>query len=315
MGATRPSAGNRQLAGAGLRRSGITVGLIGWVVAMIGLALSITTAFAVVQGGPKSQQVALLEALSFGVAITALGVGKTGIALVLTGIVRRIGVRLASIKAALPALVAARSGIQSRPSYGEVKTPHGRALTSAQAPAPLFVHRMARVLWAPMLVMGAMIVALGFVLSLLQSQSIGTDLAQTLDAWVKGTLFLGEGFLLAAISFLLGTILGAIRGSGGEVQQSLGVTVKTLRMPTTAKFFLALMVTGLMIEIVQFLGYAHVAQLTDSATIITYKTWLGPLREMGLGILLTGVVLALATIAKALNFQFSRIQELITTGQ
>jgi len=43
------------------------------------------------------------------------------------------------------------------------------------------------------------------------------------------------GLLLAGISLLLGTILASIRTGGGEVQQSLGLTVKTLRMPSTAK--------------------------------------------------------------------------------
>jgi hypothetical protein len=152
---------------------------------------------------------------------------------------------------------------------------------------------------------------------ILQAQDLSADpaLARSLNAWVKGTQFLGEGFLLSGISFLLGTIMGAIRSGGGEVQQSLGVAVKTLRMPTTAKAFLALMMLGLMIELGQFAGYAYVSTLSDAATINTLTTWLGPVREVGLGILLSGIVLALATIAKALGFQFARVSELITTGK
>lgn len=132
---------------------------------------------------------------------------------------------------------------------------------------------------------------------------------------MQGVQFLGEGLLLSAISFFLGTILGAIRSGGGDVQQSLRVSVKTLQMPFTAKLFVGLMMVGLMIKIAQFLLYARVASMNDAGTILIWSTWLGPFREFGLGVLLSGIVLALATIAKALDFQFYRIRELIETGR
>jgi hypothetical protein len=89
--------------------------------------------------------------------------------------------------------------------------------------------------------------------------------------------FLGEGFLLSGISFLLGTILGRIRAAGGDVQQSLSVEVKTLLMPVTAKLFLALMLARLMVEIARFFFYAYVASLNDGATVAAHSTSAGSL--------------------------------------
>ena len=88
----------------------------------------------------------------------------------------------------------------------------------------------------------------------------------------------------------------------------------------TAKLFVALMAMGLMIEMVQFGFYIYVATLDGGtvegvATIKAYYTWLGPLREAGLDLILSGIVLALGTIDTVLGFQFSRIQELISTGR
>ena len=86
-------------------------------------------------------------------------------------------------------------------------------------------------------------------------------------------------------------------------------------MPSTAKAFIGLMVAGVMVGIVQFIGYAVVASWGDSADVASAFAALGPLREFGLGLLLAGIVLALATIAKALGFQFSRITEIISSGR
>jgi hypothetical protein len=172
-------------------------------------------------------------------------------------------------------------------------------------------------MWAPLLAMGVMLVYAGLLPSFAAAGKVATDpnLAASQRAWVQGVQFLGEGLLLSGISFLLGTILGAIRAGGGEVQESLGLTVRTLRMPATAKAFIALMMLGLMVEIAQFIGYAYIASVPASADYATFSTWLGPLREFGLGALLSGIVLALATIARTLGFQFERITQIITSGR
>jgi hypothetical protein len=286
---------------------------LGWLAAALAFVVSLTTAGAIAVGASASR-VAALDALSFGIAIAALGTGKTGIALVLWGVVRRIGRRAESIKAALPDLVTASAGA-SKVQLGILRTELGRVRVSSAAPRALLIHRLARLMWAPMLLMGLMALYAGLVLAIAASGSADPAVLRSLKAWVQGVQFLGEGFLLSGISFLLGTILGAIRAAGGDVQQSLGVEVKTLLMPLTAKLFLGLMMAGLMVEIAQFFFYAYVASLTDGAAVTVFSTWLAPFREFGLGLLLSGVVLALATIARALDFQFSRVRELITAGR
>ena len=118
--------------------------------------------------------------------------------------------------------------------------------------------------------------------------------------------------MLAGISFLLGTILSSLREGGGAVQESLGLTVKTLKMPVTAKAFVGLMMLGMMLAVLQFVLYLVVAAGVDNPT--AWFAWLGPLREFALGALLAGIVLALVTIGNVLGFQFDRIKEIVATG-
>lgn len=172
---------------------------------------------------------------------------------------------------------------------------------------------MARVMWAPSLAMGYMAVLAGLALSIIQSSRIGSDpeLALRLSAWVPGVQFLGEGLVLGGIAFLLGSILASLRAGGGEVQEALGVPVQTLRMPLTAKLFVALMMAGVMVAMFQFVVYAVVSTFGDPSRAEAFFAWLGPLREAGLGFILAGIVLALVTIGNVLGFQFSRIREII----
>lgn len=312
---TRPAERADARGGLGYRSFGLVVGAAGWILVLAALGISLSTAAAIAAGDP-GERIAVLSALSFGLAVAGLGTGKAGIAFVLWGIVRRIWIRVASMKTALPELVPAPR--TARPgALGAIGTPHGLAVVTVAPPPPLLIHRMARTMWLPMLLMGAMALYAGLVLAYVGAEAQSSDpaLARSLRAWTQGTQFLGEGFLLSAISFFLGTILGAIRAGGGEVQHSLGAQVKTLRMPTTAKLFVALMMLGLMIEVAQFVAYAYVASLADATAIAAYSAFLGPFREFGLGVLLSGIVLALAAIAKALDFQFSRVVELVGTGR
>jgi len=86
-------------------------------------------------------------------------------------------------------------------------------------------------------------------------------------------------------------------------------------MPATAKAFVALMATGLMIAIAQFGLYLYTLTFDTAADVAVWWAWLGPFRELGLALLLAGIVLALATIANVLGFQFSRIRSIVTTGE
>jgi hypothetical protein len=309
---TRPASGTRPRARS-IRKAGLALAGIGVGIGTLALLGSLYGAsLAASEGAPD--QMATSAILAFGLATAGLAAAKTGIALILLGIVRRLWVRVEAVRAALPTLI--QPGAVSHEQLGDYESSEGPATATREAPAPLPIHRMAQLLWLPMLAMGGMFVAIGLVADLSAAGDTGVAGAATSSfAWSQGLMFLGEASLLAAISLLLGTILGAIRAGGGEVQQSLGLTVKTLQMPNTAKAFIGLMVAGVMLAIAQFIGYAVVASAGSPADLAASFAWLGPLREFSLGLLLSGIVLALATIARAPSFQFDRITEIISTGR
>ena len=118
-------------------------------------------------------------------------------------------------------------------------------------PEPLPIHLMAKRLWAPMLGMGVLALVVGLIVSFVWAGE-ESRLADA-GAWTQGLLFLGDGLLLVGISMVLATILYSLRQGGGEVQESLGVTVKTLKMPRTARAFIGLMMLGLVISVTQFI--------------------------------------------------------------
>jgi len=309
---TRPATGSGARARS-LRKTGLVLGAIGLGITSVALLASLN-AGSLAAGDAAADQIASSAILAFGLATAGFATVKIGIGVVLLGIIRRLWVRVEVVKTALPGLIAQRSSAQE--PAGDYESPYGPATATREAPGPLPIHRMAQLLWAPMLAMGAMLVAIGLVVDFAAVGATGSAAgAGTEFAWAQGLLFLGETSLLAGISFLLGSILASIRAGGGEVQTSLGLTVKTLRMPATGKAFIGLMVAGVMVGIVQFVGYVIVDSSGNSSDFATSFAALGPLREFGLGLLLAGIVLALATIAKVLGFQFSRVTEIITNGR
>lgn len=285
------------------RSRGIGLAVAGLALAMIAVVANLGVANQVANGS----EVGGTLAWSFGLTTLAFGTVKLGIASILVGIAVRLHMRVAATKRALLHLVADVG--RAREPLGELDTAFGRAIATSDAPPALPIHRMAQTMWPPMLAMGAMSLFAGFLVSL----SWASSASLTALAWTHGLQFLGEGLLLSGISFLLGTILAGLRSGGAEVQTALGVSVKTLKMPNTAKAFVALMMAGLMASVGQFLAYIALASSggLDAAAL----AWLGPLRELALGLLLAGIVLALATIAKALGFQFDRIGQLIKNGR
>ncbi len=296
------------------RRAGLRLAAVGFVAALVVFVGGIAGAIAA-NDGAGAAGIASGVAWTFGLATAAFVTVKAGIATILVGIVDRLGERIDSLKATLPDLL---PDDRAAPHpFGEASSAHGRAVGTEHPPRPLPIHRMARILWAPMLVMGLMLVAIGLVLALVAAGTADADptLAATQHAWVQGIQFLGEGAVLSGISFLLGIILATIRERGGEVQASLGLTVLTLRMPATAKAFVVLMMAGLAVEIVQFVGYAILATDGFGSSAPAAAAVLGPLREFGLGLLLTGIVLALATIGRALSFQSDRVVDIVTNGR
>ena len=131
------------------------------------------------------------------------------------------------------------------------------------------MQSMAGKMWIPFIGMGFMIVVISFIIGLVNSgvaadyftaskvvreaAARGSDLAtqrafiESTKVWLPSFKFLGLGMLLGGVTFLLATILGALRVGGGRVQEALGVEVKVIKPPVTAKLFPMLMMMGTMI--------------------------------------------------------------------
>jgi hypothetical protein len=135
-------------------RSGSKLGAAGIAVGLAGLSLAVVALIAnlAVAGNASAERASTL-AWSFGLSFTALTVLKLGIAATLMGIIVRLWMRVDSVKAALPALKAAAEP-EAEPKLGAIETPFGKGRATQIAPGALPPHLMARLLWAPMLVMG-----------------------------------------------------------------------------------------------------------------------------------------------------------------
>ena len=284
------------------RTLGIGLAGVGLILATVAFFANLNAFVVLGDGGETS-----VLPWTFGLTTLAFGTIKVGIAIILIGILVRLYMRWESMAESLPRLVTVD---HSQPiETGDYESARGAATASATPPKQLPIHTMAQRLWLPMLAMGSMAVAIGFLTSLAWAN--GNDAAR---AWTQGLQFLGEALLLSGISFLLASILAGIRNGGSAVQAELGVSVKTLKMPKSAKAFVVLMMAGLMLGVVQFVVYLTLLG-ADAAAFAQTNAWLGPLREVSIGLLLAGIVLALATIGTALGFQADRVTELIKTGR
>lgn len=291
------------------RRAGVAIAAIGLIIAMVVAAIGIVAGINV-GNGTDANSVGQTLAVAFGLNTLALATTKIGISVVLIGILIRLWLRMDAVTEALPGL-GAKAG-----EHAPKTSPYGPVTVTNREPSEMKIHKMAKTLWAPMLAMGYMLVIAGLVTSWVWAANIGTDaeLAVGASAWTQGLQFLGEAMVLAGISFLLGSILRGLRQGGGQVQERLGFPVVTLDMPASAKAFIALMALGMMIAIAQFIGYIIVTTFDDPIRVATWFAFLGPLRELGLASLLSGIVLALATIGRVIGFQFWRLRSLVTAG-
>lgn len=217
------------------------------------------------------------------------------------------------------------------------------------------MQNMASKMWAPMLLMGFMIVAIALLVGVWNSSTVAAYLAgskldrdaavvgsalvtnkvliETTTAWLPGFKFLGIGFLLSGITFLLATILGTLRVGGLNLQKALGREPQALPPPPTAFVFPMAMMMGLMILVIQFIvslwlasvaaGYwnhvikteldaasAGSALLTTLATLRSSGAWLEPFRFTGIAFLLSGIGLALVTIVNVLRGQSNMLTQL-----
>lgn len=214
---------------------------------------------------------------------------------------------------------------------------------------------VARRMWQPMLAMGAMVILAGIALGIVSATHaddyFGLSAATIAAAPAGGAiaddrsfyeavtngflpplLFLGLGFLLSGVTFLLATILGTLRDGGRSIQRAVGASSVDLAKPLTAKLFPPVMMMGLMVLIGALVagivvgvlqgdywqhassqvanGPQTAALASDLSDIQSIRAWLQPLDFVGMGLILSGIVLALATIVRALRFQAGRVVQL-----
>lgn len=152
------------------------------------------------------------------------------------------------------------------------------------------------------------------------------------NGWLPPVLFLGLGLLLSGITFLLATILGTLRDGGRDIQRAVGGESVDLVKPVTAKLFPPVMMMGVMVLMAAVVvgvvlaglqgdywanagsqvagGPATPALSSDLADIQTIRAWLQPLDFVGMGLILSGIVLALATVVRGLRFQAARVVQI-----
>lgn len=308
--ATRAPSGADPTLRSRYRTAGLALAMLG----MIGATVSVIGNFVAAAGIDATNSYQETLAWTFGLSIFSFGVVKIAIAVILMGIVVRLWFRVDAIKHSLAML----RGHNEEPTIaaGDVKTTWGAARITEDPPALLPIHRLARLMWRPMLAMGAMALTAGLVSSWVWSgREVGTEGFRQAAAFTQGIEFLGETFLLSGIAFLLGIILAGLREGGGEVQASLGLPVTTLKMPAIAKAFVVLMMMGMVAGIAQFVLYVgQLSNADDPASFASWANWLAPFRELALGLILAGIVLALVTIGNVLAFQFNRVTSIIQTG-
>ena len=180
-------------------------------------------------------------------------------------------------------------------------------------------QRMGRLLWFPMFLMALMFFAAGIVLGIVRANEISdggaADTIATLQHVQAGVMFLGFASVFAAISFAIARILGQFRAGGGEVQEAAKRTVRTLKMPGTARLFLMLMAVAMMtIVVASILHFVFAADIENTPASLADAedrfVVLEGIRRMGTAVFLFGILLGLATIIRVLRFQAVRMRQL-----
>lgn len=133
---------------------------------------------------------------------------------------------------------------------------------------------MATTMWLPMVVMGAMIVAVAFIIGVVNANWVAdwfgsskqareaaasgsalVDLkvkSETVMAFLPGFKFLGMGMLFGGIVMALANIINTLRSGGARVQEAVGVDVQALRKPLAGWLFPPLMMMGLGLLVATF---------------------------------------------------------------
>ena len=181
-------------------------------------------------------------------------------------------------------------------------------------------QRAGRLLWAPMLGMALMAFPVGLLLAGIRAATVqqGGDPAAVaaLGQFGPAVMFIGFASVFAAVSFAIARILGTLRQGGGAVQEAAGRTVQSLRMPTTAKVFIALMMMAMLLlvgAVIAHFGVGAAILGGDTTTLAAAEAWsigLEAVRRIGVVLYLVAIVLGLASIAQVLKFQAIRLREL-----
>jgi len=133
-------------------------------------------------------------------------------------------------------------------------------------------------LWGPMFVMALMGWAVGFSLAIARANIVSNfgpadEGALRLSQLIPAFQFIGFIGVFTSISFAIARILGVFRNGGGEVQETVGVRVQTLKMPVTAKVFMVFMAMGMMVILVPVVLHFVVAANVGTWEIETIKQW------------------------------------------
>ena len=197
-------------------------------------------------------------------------------------------------------------------------TPRLAINTTTKSPGYALPHKMGRALWAPMWIMSLMAFTVGFILAIARSSIVsdfgGADAgAQRLNHLVPAFMFIGFLAVFAAVSFAIARILGAFRKGGGDVQETAGTQVETLKMPVTARLFMAMMMMGMMLIAVMVVLHFVAAGNVGTWSAETLEAWaisLEGFRRLGVALYLFGIALGLGTIITVLHYQSGRIRHL-----
>lgn len=181
-------------------------------------------------------------------------------------------------------------------------------------------QQLGRLLALPMLAMALMAFPAALVVGIVRSakihnQSATPDVLAQLQHVQAGLMFIGFAAVFAGISFAIARILGQFRKGGGDVQEAAGRTVQTLKMPITAKAFLAVMMMAMMtiltavvlhfVFATQIDNNPHSLLVSDDRMVV-----LEGVRRIGTALYLGAIVLGLGTIIHVLRFQAVRVREL-----
>ena len=193
------------------------------------------------------------------------------------------------------------------------------------------MQAMTTILWRPMAMMGILILVSGAIIAGVNSFNVDEFFGlaepdvdsrasfQSIQTWLPGYQFMGMGFVFAAITMVVASILGRLRILGGTVQASLEAKIVWPPFPLAARVFPMLMLLGLMVFMAQLGISAWLAtEAADAArgdaaaalNVTQTADWLQGMRFAGVGIMLTGIALALFTITIVMTFMANRIREI-----